>query len=146
MADPEMLKQAREREFNAWYKANYKPIAATSSWIERARAAYDAGIASQSGRIAELEAERDQSREHYLKLCNALWSRELGKWIPISGEAVLTEAAKLEEACRLSAIRLKALGEESENHAETLKELRAAEASLRVCREALEGAQSKGSK
>jgi hypothetical protein len=51
----------KHQAFEAWYKANYAHIAGTSSWVERARAAYYAGARSTRDRVAELERERKMS-------------------------------------------------------------------------------------
>jgi hypothetical protein len=49
--------------FNKWYEANYRKIAATSSWPERARQTWDAALEEAAKEIKQRFVERNQFGE-----------------------------------------------------------------------------------
>jgi hypothetical protein len=101
----------KHQAFEAWYKANYALIAGTSSWVERARAAYYAGAMSMRDRVAELERERKMSNRASqqrdmlmlsLGLCLVTGSPDKRgmvnpKWVNARAESAEQRAKELEE-------------------------------------------------
>lgn len=50
--------EEERKEFSAWYEANYRAIAATSSWVERAWATWLAGRAALRESLGTVEEKR----------------------------------------------------------------------------------------
>ena len=122
----------KHQAFEAWYKANYALIAGTSSWVERARAAYYAGARSMQDRVAELERERKMSNRASqqrdmlmlsLGLCLVTGSPdERGmvnpKWVNARAESAEQRVKELEEELIHNvneAKRVESLSEENRN-------------------------------